>query len=55
MMGVEACCCGEAGGEGPAGPAEMGNCTSSLFCKQVVLCELRVSTRWAEMMKEASV
>lgn len=40
--------------EGPAGPQERGNRTSPLFSKQVVLCELKVSTRWAEMMKEAS-
>lgn len=58
-MGVKACCRGEACflapfPEGPAGPEERENRTSSLFSKQVVLCELKVSTRWAEMMKEVS-
>lgn len=31
-----------------------GTHAGSLFFKQVVLSELQVSTRWAEMMKEAS-
>lgn len=31
-----------------------GTHAGSLFFKQVVLRELQVSTRWAEMMKEAS-
>lgn len=39
--------------EGPAGPEEPQNHPGSLFSKQVVLRELKVSTRWAEMMKEA--
>lgn len=41
--------------EGPASREETGSNTSSLFPKQAVLCELEESTRWAEMMKEASV
>lgn len=44
-------CAFPVGSGGSAGP---GTCTGSLFAKQVVLRELKVSTRWAEMMKEAS-